>query len=463
MQNTSTARAAAATREQGPSTRARTVLFAALLFFDALDAYSVAGIPFQWIVEVATIVAALYIAIKHRAETPRGFVLLSLFLLWSLFVTGANLFASASEYERLLPPLITTPYLTFVALRFVTVLSFIATIYIVWFMLARGQQSVAIRATVVTGSLIALAAIYIYVAETSGLPEPPRTRLGSNGEPVQVVAFSYAFHRALGTFREPSLLGAWLIVPLLLGMRTSRRPINVPTVLMGGALLLTGSLSCLLAIAGGLLGAMLVTRSLRNIRTATQILAAVAAALVLFSVVAVSQTAGDASFFGVIGERLAPIVADGGLSQSDRGYIFDYVARTPVPYFGEGLGNANILLSAYLHTGALSGFIGLYLNAMYSVGYAGVTLLAVFLITPVAHVARSSAARRQSSEVFIVASYLAWLILFISTAEELSVMFGVAFALLMFEAGRKNFVVKPLQVAEHAQDSMLPLRAAGQR
>jgi O-antigen ligase len=420
--------------DSSPRASKRDVLFALLVFGSALDAYSIFGVPIQWLVQIITIAAATYLALKHRVGAPPGFGILVVFLLWAVCVTGVSL--AISDYESQLPPLVTTPYPLFLALRFASILAFMASLYIVWSMLARGRREAVVRSVVLMGTAIAVLAIYIYVAEILGLPEPPRTRLGTSGVGVQSITFTYAFHRALGTFREPSLLGAWLLVPLFLSMTTGRRVLSVYTVIIGAALLLTGSLSSIVAVVAGLLAAVpLASRGVGGLKAVARAVAALAAAFAIFSVVAVSNSSSGVSLFAVIGQRLAPILSDPGLSQTDRGYIADYVAHTPLPYLGSGLGNADIQLSSYLHSAPLSSFISLYLTTAYSLGVIGLLLLGAFLLTPVLGLVR----RRRPQDglpLLLAAAYAAWIVVFAVAIEEFSLMFAIAFALLAFETRR---------------------------
>ena len=97
-----------------------------------------------------------------------------------------------------------------------------------------------VQRTTAVGVLCAAMALYIYVAQLSGLPEPPRTRMGTGGD-QQATTFTYAFHRAMGTFQEPGDLASWLVLPLFLSFLARGRYKNLGSIAiaaLGSVLLL---------------------------------------------------------------------------------------------------------------------------------------------------------------------------------------------------------------------------------
>lgn len=416
-----------------PSTLAAFVLWAytLLLVGDALDAYNLGRVPVGWIAQVGFLVAAaVLIGSTGRLRRISGTWVLFAFCVWAFWVTAVN--ALLHDYADAMPVLTTSSYPLFVSLRFVTLLSFAAAAYIVYWLLAEGCWDPLARRTVIIGALVALAALYVYLAEAHGLPEPVRNRLGTAGG-EQPTVFTYAFHRALGTFREPSLLAQWLVVPFFLGLALRGRLFLFCTVIIGATILLTGSLTGILGSLIGIGGTLLLTNPLSaaNRKVLRRLLVTGGLSAVVFTVVAVAgygpkQLSLLWVLLSVIGERTA------GIAASNRHYVYAFVGSVPPPALGLGLGNANLVLSHWLRSPLEVSFLSLYLNVLYSTGVPGLTLLAIFLLRPLLRVARSRALRAAGETFVIVAGYFAWLAMFAELSEEFTVMFAVAFACLAY-------------------------------
>jgi hypothetical protein len=124
------------------------------------------------------------------------------------------------------------------------------------------------------------------------------------------------------------------------------------------------------------------------------------------------------------------------MKESNRSYIYEYVANTSIPLFGSGLGNANILLSQYLGVEVVASFLSLYFNIVFSSGVLGLALLFLFFFRPVIKILVIKKLRQSKKILLILAAYLAWLIMLAVHAEELPMMFAVACALLAHEIYR---------------------------
>lgn len=405
--------------------------FVFLVALSALDAYDLGSVPLQWIMQAAAIVGVGYIALTVSLPRPLGSRSLWLLFLWSVVITTIS--ALFNHFASQMPKGATTPYVFFLSLRFLTQLFFIATLYLIFWMARQGFRDQMVKATVIAGTVVSILAIYIYVAQLYGLPEPPRSRIGTSGG-LQAVRFTYDFHRATGTFREPSLLAAWLIVPFFLSFTIRNRLSYAAAIVIGGTVLLTGSLSGILAIALGLVVVMMTmfASDRMSSRTPFLMLGVVALAIVIFYLLAVSNTNGGVNLFATLGHRIAPILK-GGLENSDRNLVYGYVGHHAPPLLGYGLGNANLELTHYLHTKVIASFISLYLNTLYAMGYLGVILLGWFLLTPVFKVAGSTAFRRNETVMLTMAPYVAWLVVFSVAMEELTFMFAVVCALLSYQ------------------------------
>jgi len=443
-------------------------LFGILLVLNALDAYNIGRVPVTWISQLGLIACAGYVAFRYRLASLPAHKRLWVFLGWAALITAVNIVVG--QYARLMPSGATTPYALFVSLRFLTILSFIAGLYLVYWLLTQGWRERIVKITILLGTLIAVVAMYIYVAQVYGLPEPPRTRLGTTGA-LQAVTFTYDFHRAEGTFREPVILASWLMVPFLLSLTVRNRLYVLASILMGGTLLLTGSLSGILSLVVGIGASAIIAIpfDVRNVGGLLRALLVVPLALVIFYGVArpspaisphppvtSTTTPGESptlaptltpspsatptqgvNLFGTLGRRIANILR-GGFAKSDRDYISDYVAHNRPPLFGSGLGNANLLLGHYLHAKVVAGFISLYLNTLYATGILGLALLVYYLVAAPWRAIRQGGLWSNGRMLFVMAAYIAWLVDFAAGTEELTLMFALGSALLAFEITRPD-------------------------
>jgi hypothetical protein len=411
-------------------------IFVALLLLNALDAYNIGPIPLPWLANIGFIAIFLILGFTDKihimAEDP-----LFLFLFgWAFLVTCFN--SLVHDYASLMPELATTPYLAFIALRFLTFLAFMATTHFVYWLLIHGYRDQVIEWTVRLGTVISIAAIYIYIAQTHGLPEFPRNRLGTAGE-KQPITFSYAFHRAEGTFREPGLLAEWLVVPFFLSFTYPKKFSKFHTLVIGFTILLTGSLAGILGILLGIVAGLLIMNPLQwnNIKTLIKFGPILIICLAIFHFAVVKNVSERNILIQVVSERVAPILFEGGMKATDRDYVYNYVSHTDIPYIGRGIGNSNLLFSQYLSANDISSFLSLYLNFMFSTGILGLILLSGFLVPPLLRVAFNKRKKKSRDVLWIMAAYIAWLIIFGVQSEEFTLMFAIIFSFLSYETNAK--------------------------
>lgn len=385
-----------------------------------LDAVAVGPVPLEWVGMVILILAG-FRRIQSLRLLPLSLIAL---LAWAVLVHLISQLACATSADcsgYRMPPLATTSYGVFIALRFFVVLAFIAALMLTLRMGPRRDELVAF--VLKLGTAMAGLALYIYVAQLTGLPDIPRTRVGTDGEAVTHVSFTFAFHRALGTFREPSYLAAWLVLPFFLSLR---KP-GWRSLLIGLVILLTGSLTGFVALVFGAIAATiyLPLRGIREtrwlVRTPLVIFGMGALALLLFGLFV------SADLGAVVAERVMPILK-GGMIESNRGYVFEYMDANPIPFIGHGLGNATLVFTKWMGFDATGGFLSLYINILYSLGLAGFALLLVFLAKPLLHPIRGL----RASDVWpLLAAYFAWLVIFSVHAAELPAVFAIIYGLIL--------------------------------
>ena len=299
--------------------------YIALYVASALGAYSVGPVPIQWFAQLAFIaLGALHLLVSRRVWKVPGAVIMLVFLGWAVIVNALN----AGRFEGMMPAYATLPYWLFVTLRYASVLSFLSAFYLGFWLLWAGRRRDLSHAIVRIGVIFAVVALYIYVAGLVGLPEPPRTRLGTGGFAGQVTAeFSSAglmFRRAIGTFREPSHLADWLLLPFFLSLGRPGVRARVATALIALTLLLTVSLQGIISVIVAMAAVTVLTNPFRaeNLRRLAG--ASISLGILLLTVGGLSIGAlGDGvRVIDVIDARTAEL-STGGVGASSRSSVVD--------------------------------------------------------------------------------------------------------------------------------------------
>ncbi len=408
-----------------------------ILVCNALDAYSVGPVPVSWLGQAAAIAVALYLVVREPIRLPPGGILWPLLMVWGI---ALSVFQGALEdYASMMPPMATTPYPIFIALRMLSLLSTTSTIVIGCFLLQNGQRDLMSRQLVQLGMIVSLFAIYVYVAYRFGWPEPPRTRVGTFGE-GQSTTFTYAFHRAMGSFREPSLMASWLTTPLLLCFADPRRTAWIPALCMAMALLLSGSLS---GVMGMILGmgcgfVLLYPFGVIPVRLLVGGTLIFIVAGMAFSLLAVANNNGSTEIVSVLWERVDEML-DQGASGSNRAYIYEALESTPVPWVGTGFGNSNLVFTRTYNSDVIVSFLSLYLSFQYSIGWPGFTVLLLALATPILlarHWASIGTQDQRRTAWVLTSAYVAWLAYYLVLYEETQTMFVVSYVLLAIAPDR---------------------------
>lgn len=415
-------------------------LFAALFACTGLAAYNIGPVPLPWLAEAGFVaLAAALVLFTNRVRLVPGGGALFLFVAWTLFVQTLN----AGRFGALLPRGATLSYTSFVLVRYLNVLAFAAVLYLTYWLLTEGKGPELMRWIARIGVAIALAGIYIYIAQQYGLPEPPRTRVGTAGA-AQVLFFGY--RRALGTFREPSHLAEWLVLPLFLSFAIPRRLARLSSIIIGTALLLTVSLGGIASCVGGVLGGLLLSNPFKPRNFKLLIAIALGLGLLLYAAQMTSVGLTGQSVYSVLNVRTLEIL-EGGVGNSNRAYIADFVDSFPPPVLGYGLGNANIYVASKLGIDLIVSFLSLYVNVAYSSGIIGLLLLSIFMAQPIIRNAIVSTDRKKRRPIAILMGYVAYLFVFAAGPEELSVAFAVIAAFLLYDGSLEARDTKAHNVA----------------
>jgi len=397
---------------------------------NALAAYSLFGIPLPWMgLALAPVAAVVCFARTGIPSFPgHGFL-----LVYAIYALLLNLYYYVGgQFETLMPSLSTTPYTVFISLRFLTIISAFSFLTVLWFLLRQGMGEQLKRFLIGLGCIVSIVGLYIYAAQKLGLPELPRTRVGTTGLAVGEVRFTYAFHRVLGTFREPSHLAEWLILPIFLAFSEGKKRL-LSQILMSVTMLMTGSMTGICSSAIGVIAALIFFNPLKGkqIKIICSMLILASLSLFVAQSSIYSNPGEEKGILDVLEERTA-VIFKGGLAASNRDYIYDYVKNNPPSLFGVGLGNANLLLAQYRNSDAVSSFLNIFFATLYSTGILGLTLIACFFFTPIYQaLKRRRAFVRERKNVFLFAAYISYCAVYCVASEELTFAFITTYALLL--------------------------------
>ena len=400
---------------------------AIVYYLNAMGAYQIFSIPLQWLGSLLAVLSIVLVLYKERGfHKIYIYPLLFILIMFFISVLGWRFWSAYVDFAALLPKGATTSYYLFIFLRYFQYLVFIAVYIISLNHLNSNSFFSLAKIVVVGGVVISLYAIYVYVAQIYGLPEIPRGRIGTGGE-EQSVTFTYAFHRAMGSFREPSHLAEWLVLPFFMTFWRKTYWNLSARITIVFVILLTGSLTGIIAVSIGYLFAILLVFQLRiALMNILKIGLVLLFSGYLFSIIVFPNEGGSADIFAVLLDRIIPILED-GLGASNRGHIYEYVTQHSIPLIGYGFGNANLLIGEYMGLGLMGSFLSFYLNMLYSLGYLGFLFAIIVLIAPVFLLLRFRAIDKDRLFV-LLGAYFGWLLIYSGLTEELSISFAILYA-----------------------------------
>ncbi len=410
--------------------------FCAALILNALASVAIAGVPLPWISLAGVTFVGIGLLPRVRAGR-QAFALLWMIIGWAAVLSLLNW----TSFQDRMPAEASVSYPVYVLLRYLNILSFAGCLAVVLRLCETGHHGPIVRFVIGLGVVVSAYAIYVYFAQLFGWPEPlPRSRLGTGGG-EQSTTFTYAFHRALGSFREPSHLAEWLMVPFILSFERGAGLIDLRRWIIGIALLLTGSITGIVSLLLGFVAALaLLALSGRFLRLAAQNKGAIVGYLLMAVLLVLAL---DAALSGlllqVVFDRSFSLVLD-GVQESNRDYVYEYARSAATPLLGAGPGNSNIAFSNATDNDLITSYLSLYLNAYFNLGFVGLALTLTLLGLPLLGIL-ARGRRAWPSGLFIATwAYVAWLVAFVANSEEFTVMFALAYALLLHRS-RKGTAV----------------------
>lgn len=410
---------------------------ATMLVLDALEGYAIAGVPLPWLGMALAIPVILVQATYQRLRAPPGVMLYLVLVVW-LFA-NTMVASMLGPYAEMHPSTATTPYAGFVLLRGYSFLGYLLVLILVYNFAITDTRQRLVDFIVWLGVAVTLYAVYVFIAARVGLPVLPQSRYGTGEAGAQSGGAIGQFGdgnerflvRVVGSFREPSFMAVWLIVPFFLSLTRGKGAMNWRTLVIAMGILGTGSLTTAVTLPIGFLLALVLMNPFR--RQSLFILLGVTVGIgVLFLAIdlAFRLYLGFHQEFGLLtqfSDRLERITA-GGVAASNRGYAYDKFFDSEFSLVGIGLGNAHI----YYSRGAATpvSFLSLYIHIWFAAGAIGLGLLVLYILSPIALLMLRSGARTPDT-VWLVATYLAWIIVYFGTAESFSMMPAMITGLLL--------------------------------
>lgn len=397
------------------------VMFFGLIYLDTLAAYNISFIPLPWFSYFISAFLIIFLAANRSLiiAVP-SLIYIILYALFALLVIVINTtFAPAFK----MPGGASQSYPLFIFTRFFVLIGYIVTAILVYNISFHYGTRFIIKILIITLTIVTVSSLYIYVAQLYGLWEPTRNRAGTGGQDFTTtkLSFSYGFHRALGTFREPSHLAIWVVgiffftFSISSGKRSARY--LLVTILAIIALVLSGSLLGLIGLAAGGLVMLKTGRfkfSFRSFLSLFTIVASGVAAIHAFGI----------DFVGTLFPRIEALLLYGP-DATNRSYVWEYFLEVQPPFSGFGLGNSNIKFSSYLGNYLISSHLNIFLGSWYSLGFAGVVLISIYLAFPFVSVRTWKMARRDATLAACMASLASWLVFYSGNNEELTLIHAV--------------------------------------
>jgi len=405
------------------------------LISNLLSAYALGPIPIDWMSRAIFIGGAAVMTFAGTLPNVPAFIPLALLIQWGLVTTVGGYIDHSIDIRM---PFLTTPYPVFIALRFLNILAPLSCAYLVVAASERHSFHKVARLIVWLGTIGALYAIYVYFAEIYGLPELSRDRMGTGGA-EQSTTFTFDFHRALGSFREPSHLAEWLLSPLFVSFAVKKRVVNPHTLVMLIAMLLTGSLAGIAGLGLGIFAAAMLGNPLRagSWKIIGGFVGSFLLGILAFAAVASGKDINVFTLFEVVGGRAGDVLFGGGLAQSDRGDILHAALQQPIHFFGYGFGRANVVLTDiytrnnFGATPFVVSYHSLYLHYLFATGFIGLGLLLWFIFTPVYLFWSRRLARTRLQLSYLAGGVVAYAVTNTLLFDELTPQFAVMVALVI--------------------------------
>jgi O-antigen ligase len=223
-----------------------------------------------------------------------------------------------------------------------------------------------------------------------------------------------------------------LLLPLFVSFTARGRKARIASALLVLAMLLSVSLTGMFSALIGLILAMMFLNPLRrkNVKVLLGVFSVLGLLIIGAQYVQIGALGAEVTIFSMVEARIEQMF-EGGVGATNRAGVFQFVVENPPPWYGFGMGNGNIYPARVQNSDVMMSYLSAYIAIWYSAGVAGLTLLLLFMVRPLA---RIMAGRGRGMEwmPLALAAYIAYLVSFTVLTEELSIHFGVAAALVFY-------------------------------
>jgi len=333
------------------------------LFLQGCAAFTFFGVPLPWIGKVVGCFLLVKEMLRLRMYFPSPVKVVLIYALFSVLVTIAT-WGEGMEVSGM-----SQSYPVFIFLRYLDLIAFIGVFIATYRVCMQQGEEELLSAIIMISVILSIYALYAYAAHYFGLPVIPRNRASTGGGDNNALVYSYDFFRAAGSFQEPSHLAQWLVSPLLMVFFKFQKVKKSLKLCLLMAFLFTGSLLGIVSL--GI--AFLVYFYFSGVKSFK---------LWLYVILGGGSLAWvlrffDVDVFGVAARRVENII-EGGMVESSRGDIYEFVYDNPPPFFGHGLGNSNLYFSNETGSDLVRTYANIFFDSWMSLGWGGVFLLLAF-------------------------------------------------------------------------------------
>ena len=220
------------------------ILFVGFLF-NALDAFSIFGIPFPWVSTGIFLFLFFILLIDGKFKVNS---LTSHYFYWTLYCVTVTIIFLLFQNEVLITSSVSNPFL-YVLLRILNFISFFSVIYSLNKVLETSNKEKIINLILFTSITISILSLISYFSYVLNFPDFSRNRMGT-GIGFQSIAKACTVLRNYGTFREPSFLAVWIAptIPLYFYNARKKNYWYIFSILPITCLLLTRSLTGVISL-----------------------------------------------------------------------------------------------------------------------------------------------------------------------------------------------------------------------
>ena len=444
------------------------LLFFFALLLEGLDAFSILDIPITWI--GIFIYVLIFIFLKLQGSLGIQFDLA--FIRYFLFYLALVTLIRSLTFDMNMPEFATTTFIQYISLRLLKIISFYSVLAIAIYIIKIKNLEYFLTIIAYIGIFISLLSLYSYISYIFDWSDFSRSRPGTGGW-TQPIKRACSILRNYGTFREPSFLAVWIvpIIPIYFYLARTNKKWYFISLFPLLSLVLTRSLTGVISII--LVFAVVLVIDLFRNRKLNKFLILPILFIFMLSIISnnlsyrfpaldssmcppESQDKCDCSIYDdeldkvknsnsitqSIFQRIA-LISSGGIDAFENiDILSEYLTLENFKFFGDGLGVSNIKYSQkyleitkqvkegeiiYRNPGQIVSFNNLYGNLYLSSGFFGLLFFLLILKSIFLKLIKNL----DNLDLYLLAGFLALLLMFLFQAEELSSQLAIYFAIII--------------------------------